>query len=142
MDGLRRILARPWLVRAAQVGIGVVLAWAGLAKIVDQAGFAAQVHNFKLVPIAVENLIAMTLPWVELVTAHALIFGVRARAGAVLASGLVGVFTLAVLAALARGMDIECGCFGTGDASRVGWIKLGQNLAMLAVAVVGTLRPR
>lgn len=142
MDRVLAVLSNPRLVRLAQIATGLVMAWAGLAKIGNPGGFAAQVHNFKLVPIAVENLIAICLPWIELVAGLALVLDIRARAGALLSFGMLGVFTLAVASALARGMDIECGCFGTSDASRVGWIKIGQNLAMLAVAFVATLRPR
>jgi hypothetical protein len=50
--------------------------------------------------------------------------------------------TLAVASAVTRGLDFECGCFGTSDASRVGPTKLLENLAMLAVAWIATLRPR
>ena len=57
-------------------------------------------------------------------------------------AGLMAVFTLAVLAALVRGLDIECGCFGTADASQVGVVKVLENLGMLALAVLASLRPR
>ena len=53
-----------------------------------------------------------------------------------------GLSTLAVLAALLRGLDIECGCFGTADASRVGVVKVLENFGMLALAVLASLRPR
>lgn len=131
-----------FVVVAARIGIGVLLAWAGLAKIGDPQSFADQVHNFRILPVALENLAAMILPWIELTAAMALIVGVRSRAGAVLATVLLAVFTVAVLSAMARGLDIECGCFGKGDATRVGWAKVGQNLAMLALAAVGSLRAR
>lgn len=142
MAGRSGFLTDPRVVRGAQIVIGALMVWAGLAKIGNPAGFAAQVHNFKLVPIAVENLIAICLPWIELAAGVAMVIGLRARAGAVLTTALVGVFTLAVLTALVRGMDIECGCFGTSDATRVGWVKVLQNLGMLALAVVASLRAR
>jgi uncharacterized membrane protein YphA (DoxX/SURF4 family) len=142
MDRLRRLLTSPWTIRICQVVTGVLFAWAGLAKIGDLRGFAEQIHNFRMIPIPLENLVAISLPWIELVAAMALVFGVRARAGAGLATGMLAVFTVAVLVALARGLDIECGCFGTHDATRVGWVKVGQNLLMLALAFVGVLRAR
>jgi len=141
MNALSRFLSAPGTVRVCQVVIGLVLAFAGLAKIGDLQSFASQIHNFRMVPISLENLIAMTLPWVELVAALALILGIHSRAGAILAVGLMALFTIAVGAALARGLDIECGCFGTADASRVGKVKLLQNIVMTAVAAVAALRP-
>jgi len=54
----------------------------------------------------------------------------------------MALFFLVVGAAVARGLDIECGCFGTADASHVGIAKLLENTGLLAVAVVGALKPR
>jgi hypothetical protein len=51
------------------------------------------------------------------------------------------VVTAAVAVALARGLDIQCGCFGTASAGRVGIEKLFENLAILSAAAVGTLLP-
>jgi len=135
------LLTHPLVVRACQIATGVVFAWAGLAKIGDPLAFAEQIHNFRMVPVFAENLVAMTLPWIEVVAALALLLGVRARDGAILASVSLVVFTAAVIAAFARGLDIECGCFGTADASRVGVIKIGQNLVFIALAVGASLRP-
>ena len=129
-------------VRICQLVIGGIFAMAGLAKVGDLGAFAEQVHNFRLAPVALENLLAMTLPWIEVVAALALILGIRARAGAVVTAALMAVFTVAVALALVRGLDIECGCFSTGDASRVGLVKLAQNLGMLGVAVMASLRAR
>jgi len=142
MEGLRRFLTSPRTIRVCQIAIGILMAWAGLAKIGDLRGFAEQLHNFRMMPIPIENLIAISLPWIELVAAMALIFGVRARAGAMLAALLLAAFTAAVFLAMVRGLDIECGCFGTHDATRVGWVKIGQNLLMLALASVGSVRIR
>lgn len=135
-------MADPRLVRLCQIAIGLVFAWAALAKIGDPKAFAEQIHNFRIVPVAFENVVAFALPWIELVAALALVLGHHARAGAVLVFWLLAGFTLAVVAALARGLDFECGCFGTADATHVGWVKVLQNLAMLAVAGLGSLRRR
>lgn len=133
---------RDWIVRGCQIATGLIFVLAALSKLGDLRSFALEIHNFRVVPIAMENLVAMTLPWIELVTALALIVGVRARAGAVVASLLLVVFTAAVAAALARGLDIECGCFGTADARAVGGRKLAENLGMVLVALAGCLRRR
>ena len=142
MSGPRRFFTSPLTIRVFQVAIGILMAWAGLAKIGNLHGFAEQLHNFRMMPVPIENLIAMSLPWIELVAALALIFGVRARAGAILSALLLTAFTAAVFVAMARGLDIECGCFGTSDATRVGWVKIGQNLLMLALATAGSVRGR
>jgi len=142
MPNLPSWLSHRGTVRASQILIGLLFAAAALAKLGDLHSFAEQVHNFRILPLALENLVAMVLPWIELVAALALVFGVRARSAGVVAAGLMAVFTLAVLAAMARRLDIECGCFGTGDATRVGLFKVLENGAMLALALAASLRPR
>ena len=140
MERLRELMGHPIFVRICQFVLGGLFVWAGLAKLGDPRSFADQVHNFRLVPVALENLVAMTLPWIELLAGLALITRLRARAGAATASILMAVFTLGVAIAFARGLDVECGCFGTADASRVGVLKLLENLGMLALGLVGSQR--
>ena len=140
--GLGAWLTSRWVVRGGQIVIGVVFAWAGLAKLGDLGAFAAQIHNFRILPVALENIVAITLPWIELVAALALILGIRARPAAFLATGLLAVFTVAIVLAVARSLDIECGCFGTADASHVGLVKIVENLGLLAAGAVGCLRSR
>ena len=133
-------LRHPLVVRGSQIAMGLVFAWAALAKLGDLREFANQVHNFRMVPIFAENVIALSLPWIELVAALALILNIRARSGAVVVTGLLAVFTVAIVVALMRGLDIECGCFGTSDASQVGLVKITQNLGMLVLGWIGCLR--
>ncbi|NIM01056.1 MAG: DoxX family membrane protein [Acidobacteria bacterium] len=142
MKTLIEKLSHPLLVRLAGIAIGLVFVVAGLAKIGDMSTFATQVHNFRLTPVALENLVAMTLPWIEVVAGTALILGVRRRGAAWICAGLMVVFTLAVGQAAARGLDFECGCFGKGDASTVGVKKLIENVGLTVVALIATLRRR
>lgn len=142
MSGIRGFLGKPGTLRVCQIVTGLLFLWAGLAKIGDLTAFAEQLHNYRIVPIWTENLLAMTVPWIEVVAGLALVVGVRARSGAVLATAMLAVFTVAVAAAWARGLDFECGCFGKASAGRIGAQKLLENLGMLALAGAGTLRSR
>lgn len=142
MSGVAGFLRSPRTLRVLRIVLGGVIAWAALAKLTDLASFSAQVHNFRILPIWSENLVAMTLPWIELTAGLSLLLGLESRSGALVVTALLAVFTVAVAAAIARGLDFECGCFGTADATRVGYGKLLQNTGMLAVAAVATLRER
>ena len=141
MNPAMRLLRHPGAVRVAQLGIAVVFLVAALGKIGDAGAFARQIHHFRLLPFGLENLLAITLPWIELVAALALLLRFRPRAGAVVTAGLMGLFVFVVAAAVARGLDIECGCFGTADASRVGNAKLIENVGLLALALIASLKP-
>ncbi len=142
MRALIERLSNPVLVRAAGIAIGAVFVVSGLAKIGNPEAFAAQVHNFRLAPVVLENLVAIILPWVELVAGTALILGARSRAAAWICAVLMLVFTAAVGQAAARGLDFECGCFGKGDSSRIGLRKLFENVGLSLVALAATLRRR
>jgi len=145
MSALPAFLLHPTVRRGAQVLAGLIFLASALAKIADLSGFAASVHNFHLepfIPMAANNLLAMTIPWVELVAGLALVFGVRPRAGAFVYTALLGVFTIGVLAALARGLSFDCGCFGKTGSGPIGAIKLAENLAMMAVGVIAAVERR
>lgn len=139
---MTRVLRHPLSIGLARIAIGLVFAIAALAKIADAAYFAQQVHHFHLAPLWSENLVALTLPWIELLAALALILGPRARAGAVVTFVLMAAFTLAVASAWARGLDFRCGCFGKLGAGTIGAQKFAENVGLTIVAWVAMLRPR
>jgi len=137
-----RVISSPMLIRVCRIGIGLVMLAAALGKIGDPTAFSAQIHHYRLVPVGAENLLAVLLPWVELLAGLALVLGPHARSGAWLSVAMLAVFTLAVGTAVARGLDIECGCFGTADASHVGGMKLAENLLLTGAALIASLRLR
>jgi putative oxidoreductase len=145
MSAFRAFVQHPTVRRAAQIVAGVILLAAALPKIADLTAFAGSIHNFHLervVPMAATNLLAMTIPWVELIAGLALVTGVRPRAGAVVYTVLMAVFTLGVAQALARGLSFECGCFGKAGAATIGVKKLAENVAMLALGAVAAFERR
>jgi uncharacterized membrane protein YphA (DoxX/SURF4 family) len=133
-------LRRPGVLRTAQILIGAVFLVAALAKIADLHTFAMQLHNYRMTPVWIENLLAMTLPWVELLAALSLLFGVRPRSGAVLVLGMMLVFTFGVVVAWARGLDVSCGCFGKALSGQVGAQKFFENVGLILLAGVASLR--
>lgn len=145
MGLLLDFLRHPTVRRVAQLGAGVIFLAAALPKIADLSAFAGSVHNFHMdpiVPVAATNLVAMTIPWIELVAGLALIANFKPRAGAVIYTVLMALFTVAVVAALARGLSFECGCFGKAGAATIGTKKLIENLGMLALGFVASMERR
>jgi putative oxidoreductase len=142
VDSLNRLVRHPRTIRISGIVIGLLFVLAGLAKLGDLRALAEQVHNYRIVPIWSENLIALSLPWIEILAGLSLVLRIRPRAGAVVCTALMALFTAGILAAMARGLDFECGCFGTADAARVGLTTLARDLGMLSLALIATLRPR
>ncbi|MBN1540616.1 DoxX family membrane protein [candidate division KSB1 bacterium] len=95
--------------------LGLVFIIAGVPKIIDPAGFAVAVDNYRLLPYFIVVVMALVLPWLEVFIGLALISGRLWRGGALLTIGLYGVFIIAIGSAMMRGLDIDCGCFSTGE---------------------------
>lgn len=100
----------------------------------DVSQFAQDVANYHVPPRALNNLVAITLPWIELLAGGLLLIGIWKRASAVVITALMVVFLTAIGWALYHGYDIRCGCFGTVDARRVGVTALAEDFALLAIA--------
>lgn len=102
-------MSRVWT--ALRLGLGLIFVLASLDKIAHPALFAQAIANYRILPEALLNPVALLLPWVEAVAGLALCCGVLVRGAALVAAGLMAVFFTALLSALARGLDIACGCF-------------------------------
>lgn len=118
-----------------RVIIGVIFIWASLDKIAHVSDFSRAIHNYKIVPISVENIIAISLPWIELLGGLFLIIGYRVKGAATLISFLLAIFIVAVAAALVRNLDISCGCFDTQEGMKIGLNLLFRDIIMLVICV-------
>jgi uncharacterized membrane protein YphA (DoxX/SURF4 family) len=114
--------------------LGGLFIVAGGLKLRDPGAFAQEIANFRLLP-ALAPYLAIVLPPVEIVSGVALLALPRAwrRGGAVALTGLLAVFTVAVVSAVARGVNIDCGCFGAGTGP-VSGLTVARNLGLLVVA--------
>ena len=105
---------------------------AGAFKIKDPGAFAEAVGNFRLVPHELTNLVAITLPWIEGAAGLFLILGIWEKASVWLINALTFVFIAGITSAIARGLNIDCGCFGTVGARKVGLTAVAEDAALLA----------
>lgn len=123
--------------------IGAVFIYAGALKAWDPVDFAGDIQNFKILPWSLGVRLAFYLPWLEIVCGLALMIGWLRSGAIVILSALMVVFIGATVAAHLRGIDLDCGCFGsaTKDLS-FGW-HMAIDLALLAgLAVLWFWRPR
>jgi putative oxidoreductase len=96
------------------------------------AEFASGIDNFKILPWPVSVALAFYLPWLEIFCALGLVFRFLYRGALAILSASIVVFTLAILAAKIRGLDITCGCFGHASQHWSFPAHLLTNLAILA----------
>jgi uncharacterized membrane protein YphA (DoxX/SURF4 family) len=106
-----------WLATAARLYIGIVFLMACVHKIAHPGSFALDIATYDIVPLYLVNLMAITLPWIELLTGILLVVGWRTRAAGLMALGMLAMFIAAISIALAKGLDISCGCFASQAAA-------------------------
>lgn len=112
--------------------VAAVFAFAAVPKLMDPAGFAEAVYRYHLLPDALVNIVAVYLPWLEAVSAVALIIIPPLRAGALLAcAGMLVVFIAAMGINLVRGVDITCGCFSVAGGEAMSWMNIARNIGLL-----------
>jgi uncharacterized membrane protein YphA (DoxX/SURF4 family) len=100
-----------WLPFGARFFLGFIFFYASLDKILHPAAFAETVHNYQILPDVLINLTAVVLPWLEFLTGSLLILGLWMPGAVFTCNALLLIFFSTVLFNLARGLDIDCGCF-------------------------------
>jgi uncharacterized membrane protein YphA (DoxX/SURF4 family) len=108
-----KLVSHPLFLAILRVALGVVFISASVDKIMNPQNFAANIANYRLIPYQWINLAAIILPWVEVIIGSLLVMGIWTGANGLLASGMLMVFSIAILQALFRNLDISCGCFST-----------------------------
>jgi len=133
---MKNLLSNDYVVLGARIVLGFAFLVASVDKLASPELFARSIINYKILPHDPAMVIATILPWAEMLCSLCLIFGLATRGGSLLMGAMLFVFTVAVLSALARGLDITCGCFTQDPAAgKVGWMKLGENTLLLLVSV-------
>ena len=135
---MNNFLSNKYLLFLFRIILGFVFIYAGILKISDPAGFSEVINNYKLLPLLFVNFFAITLPWIEVVAGLFLLFGISVKENSFIISAMLVVFILAVGISLGRGLNIDCGCFGTSSGTKVGIIKLLENIVLLTFSLLLT----
>jgi uncharacterized membrane protein YphA (DoxX/SURF4 family) len=125
-------------VRLAAAGVWLV---AGAAKLADLEHFRAQVAQYRVLPHGIEAPFAYSLPFVELLLGLYLLVGLLTHAAAAAGSALMLVFLAAQALAWARGLSLDCGCFGSLAHEHVGIGTILRDVALGLPTFALTLRP-
>ena len=99
-----------WLFRLV---VGGVFIWAGVLKIIDPLEFAQNIANYRVVSRDISFFLALVLPWLEVLCGILVILGIFRSASSLLLSGMLGVFLVLITVTILRGLDVDCGCFGS-----------------------------
>jgi uncharacterized membrane protein YphA (DoxX/SURF4 family) len=138
---------RPWLGTLARLILAGVFIAAGWSKIFDLAGSGRAVNAYQLMPYPAAKVVGAALPAVEIVLGLLLLAGLATRLMAAISGLLLAVYIAGIASVWARGLSIDCGCFGGGGQLAAGahpsylWDIL-RDVALLAVAVFLFATPR
>jgi uncharacterized membrane protein YphA (DoxX/SURF4 family) len=138
-----RSLDARWVSLILRVAVGLVFAFSGLAKVVDTDTTTRSVRAYKLLPEAIVPTVGSALPVLELALAVLLLLGLLTRVAAGITSLLSLAFFIGITSAWARGLTIECGCFGnSGQAPHPvpGYIRELALNALIITACAWLLR--
>ena len=136
-----------WLALPARLYLGWVFVFACLHKIAHPGMFALDIATYDILPLSVINLMAITLPWVELFAGAMLIVGFRVRGASLAIAGMMVMFMVAIVIALDKGLDMACGCFASEAAEDtisgktvlrdLGWLMLSVYVVLFDRRPIG-----
>ncbi|MCB9205737.1 MAG: DoxX family membrane protein [Ignavibacteriales bacterium] len=131
-----------YLVAITRIYLALVFILSGLDKINNLEAFAVSIENYKILPIESINIIAIVIPWMELVAGALLLIGLYIKENSLIITTLLLIFTVAIISAIARNLDIDCGCQGTFDGQKVGTLKLIENFSLMIVGYLSIKFPK
>jgi uncharacterized membrane protein YphA (DoxX/SURF4 family) len=126
----------PWVKLSrtfVRIALGVLFIFSGAAKAYDPGVFAIEIQRYNLIPWVTAALVAVYLPWLEIIVGALLILRWLEQGTLLLIACLLLVFTLALASATFRGLSIDCGCFGKALAETGTIYPLVRNILLLAL---------
>ncbi len=122
-------------VAVVRIVLGAIFLYAGILKVTDTTAFAGSIAAYKILPYFGNYLTASVLPWLEILCGALLVTGWRSRVAAIVTILMNLVFIAAMLSAVARGLEIDCGCFKQG-AKEPPLLAIGRDIIFITMAML------
>lgn len=137
-----------WIGLLARLVLGVVWLWAGGAKLGHLEESVLAVRGYKLLPYEVAQVVGYALPMFEVLLGALLVLGLLTRWAGLASALLMLAFVIGIASAWARGISIDCGCFGGGGeiawaeaVSKYPW-EIARDIGLMLLGLWLTVRPR
>ena len=131
----------PWIGLAIRLIAAAIWLAAGIAKIADLTAFKQEVAAYDVAPTGLVEPTAYALPLVEVALGIYLVVGLLVRPAAALSTALMLLFIGVQAQAWARGLSIECGCFGGLSKETVGAGTIVRDILLTIPSLVLLLKP-
>jgi len=124
-----------YVIVVLRCALAAVFIYAGASKLGAPQNFSDSIAAFAILPDTLINLVALGLPPFEIIAGLAILAGIQRRPAILGLMALTIVFVFALGAAIARGIPVDCGCFGFGKPTIFSaWVALGRDMPILAVS--------
>jgi putative oxidoreductase len=126
-----------YLTFPVRIYLAVIFLLACWHKILHPGSFALDIATYQILPLILVNPMAVILPWVELAAGLMLLSGFKTRAASLLVAAMMAVFTAAIVIALAKGLDMSCGCFASQglEEDPISWRTVLRDLSWLGLSL-------
>jgi putative oxidoreductase len=102
-----------WLSFLLRIYIGGIFIYASIHKIINPGSFALDIATYDILPLYLINIVAIILPYLEIVSGILIIIGPFQKEASILITGMMTVFLIALIIAIYKGIDASCGCFAS-----------------------------
>jgi uncharacterized membrane protein YphA (DoxX/SURF4 family) len=130
----RKYISR-FFYHSARLVLGVIFIYASYDKILHPKAFAEVIYNYQILPDGLINVTAIFLPWLEILMGVFLIVGFWMPGTIIWCNILLVVYIGALWFNLARGIDVNCGCFSTSKGSSISIETILWDAAFLVLSV-------
>jgi uncharacterized membrane protein YphA (DoxX/SURF4 family) len=114
-NNLRTLFNNGWIEVVFRWILGITFIYASYYKILSPTDFAKMVYGYNLFPEVLINLIAIFLPFIELISGLSLLLGIYPRSAALIINGLLLAFIILLTINIIRGHEFDCGCFSARE---------------------------
>ena len=133
---MRDYINNKYFILALRILLGGFLIYTAQIKIIQTEEFAQAIRAYDIIPSSISMLPAIFFPWIEMFSGLFLMVGLYTRSSALIALSLLTVFTVNVLIAILRGLEIDCGCGASiAGIEKVSWAKILENSFLIILLI-------
>lgn len=137
---IKKIISHPIIILICRIIVGYIFLSFGISKLAEPALFAKEISHYDIAPLWSINLIAIFIPWIEILAGLMFLLGVLPKTNSIIIGGLLVFFIIMVASAWARGLNINCGCSQVNP-TPVGLKKIIENSISLIMCIIVYLYP-
>jgi uncharacterized membrane protein YphA (DoxX/SURF4 family) len=126
-----KILSNKYFLLLLRILLGFIFIFAAIEKIAVPENFSVSISNYKLLPAEFINIPTIIIPWIELISGLLLLLGISVKENSAIITFLLIVFTITIIISLFRGLNIDCGCYGTLYGTQIGLLKVCENILLI-----------